>query len=463
MSTEKGEFILASRNTLDMTSGPIFRKLLLFAYPLMINSIVNTLYNIADKIIAGQYIGDGAIAAVGACAPPINLLVNTVIAIASGGSVLCGNFIGARKDKELRECMHCIPVAGALFGFLLCLVGLLCGKPLLMAMDTPESILADAYLYMSVRMLGMIFGITNSFCVTIFTAHGDTKRITLSGLLSGLLNVLGNLFFVIVIPMGIAGIALATVLSQVLALGIKIIILFSNKDSYRLQFKALRIYPQHLVQIFRIGIPTGINSVCFSLSNVILQSSVNSFGDTVITGNSGADTIAELVALFPTRMNEACSCAVAQCYGAKNFPRIKETVRKALFGTVAMTIFSGTMVTILAMPIMKLFTDSATVAQAGIPKLMFTTWGYLIYVFSLIYAGSLKGIRHSGVTMLLNVVGICLPRVLWVWFVFPFFNTPTMLYMIYPISYLISAVLLGIAYRIKLKSHIQMHTETLTA
>jgi Na+-driven multidrug efflux pump len=119
------------------------------------------------------------------------------------------------------------------------------------------------------------------------------------------------------------------------------------------------------------------------------------------------------------------------------------------------------MVTILAMPIMKLFTDSATVAQAGIPKLMFTTWGYLIYVFSLIYAGSLKGIRHSAMMMVLNVVGICLPRVLWVWFVFPFFNTPTMLYMIYPISYLISAVLLGIAYRIKLKNHMQLHTDIL--
>ncbi len=437
---------MASRNSLDMTTGSIFRKLLMFAYPMMIHSVVNTLYNIADKVIAGKFIGDNAIAAVGACSSSINLLVNVFIGIASGSTVLCGNFLGARKEKELRECMHCTPVVGAIFGLLLAVVGVLCSQPLLLAIDTPEAILPDAVLYMHIRMAGMIFGTTNSFCVTLLTAHGDTKRVTMSGLLSGLLNVLGNLFFVIVIPMGIAGIALATVLSQVLALGIKVVILFSQKDIYRLQFTQLRLHPQYFKQILRIGIPTGLNSVCFSFSNLVLQSSVNTFGTTIIAGNSGADTIAGLVALFPTRMNEACSCAAAQCYGARNFQRLRETVRKSIFGTVIMTAAASALVTVFAMPVMRMFTDSAEVAEAGIPKLMFSTWGYLLYIFTLMYTGALKGIRRSATTMTLNLVGICLTRVLWVWFVFPFFNTPTMLYMIYPISYLISAILLGVAF-----------------
>jgi len=273
---------MASRNMLDMTTGPIFRKLLLFAYPLMINSVVNTLYNIADKMIAGQYIGDSALAAVGACAPPINLLMNAIVGLASGVSVLCGNFIGAKKPKELRECMHCAPVTGFLLGLLLCVVGLICSRPLLIVTDTPAVILSDAQTYMNVRMLGMPICIANTFCVNVMTSHGDTKRITLCGLLSGLLNVMANLFFVIIIPIGIAGIALATVLSQMLAFGIKIVIMFSPKDSYKLKFSELRLHPQHLKQIFVIGVPTGLNSVAFSFSNVILQSSVNSFGPTIL-------------------------------------------------------------------------------------------------------------------------------------------------------------------------------------
>lgn len=450
---------MASRNKLDMTTGPIFRKLLMFAYPMMINSVVNTLYGIADKIIAGRFIGDAAIAAVGACTSPINLLVNVFIGIASGSAVLCGNFIGANKQKELRECMHCTPVTGLMFGFLLAVVGVLCSRPLLLAIDTPEAIFSDANLYMRIRMMGMVFGTTNSFCVTIMTAHGDTKRITMSGMLSGLVNVLGNLFFVIVIPLGITGIALATVLSQVLALGIKIIILFSKKDIYRLRFRELRLHPQHFKQILRIGIPTGINHVCFSFANLALQSSVNSFGTVVIAGNSGADTISGLVSLFPSRMNEACSCAAAQCYGAKNYERLKETVRTSISGTLLMTVAASTLVTLFATPVMRMFTASPEVAQAGIPKLMFSTWGYLVYIFSLMYSGALKGIRRSATTMALNLVGICLTRVLWVWFVFPLFNTPTMLYMIYPISYAISAVLLGVAYRIRLNKLIQQEAE----
>jgi Na+-driven multidrug efflux pump len=246
-----------------------------------------------------------------------------------------------------------------------------------------------------------------------------------------------------------------------LAFGIKIVIMFSPKDSYKLKVSELRLHPQHLKQIFIIGIPTGLNSVAFSISNVILQSSVNSFGPIVMAGNSGADTIGNLVALFPGQMNAACSCAVAQCYGAKNFPRIKESLRKGILGTVLMTLGACVVVTLFAMPIMKLFTDDIAVAQAGIPKLMFSIWGYVIYVFSLMFAGALKGMHHSSIMMILNVVGICLPRVLWVWFVFPFFNTPTMLYLIYPISYLISAVLLGFVYRSKLKKHIENHAQSL--
>ncbi len=449
---------MAKRNSLDMTQGPVLRKLLLFAYPLMISTLVNTLYDAADKVIAGQFIGDNALAAVGTSTPPISLLLNTFVGIASGAAVLCGNFIGGNRKKELRECLHCAPVVGLLCGIVVCLIGLIFSRPLLTAMDTPDAIFADAQTYLTIRMLGMPISVTNSFCLNIFNAHGDTKRITLSGVLSGLVNVLGNLLFVAVIPMGVAGIALSTVLSQVLALSIKLVIMFSPKDIYRLRFSEFRLHMQHVKNMFAIGVPTGLNSLAFSFSNVLLQSSVNSFGPAVMAGNADADTIMTFATMFPAQMNAASSCAVAQCYGAANYRRIDETVKKGIQGSLLLTGIASTIVTIFSTPLMGLFTSDPTVIAAGIPKLMFSVWGYLIYTFSLIYGGALKGIHKSGAMMFLNLAGICLPRVLWVWFVFPHFATPTMLYLIYPISYLISSVLLGIVYHRNLNRLLSQHT-----
>lgn len=450
----------SSRNTLDMTSGPIFRKLLLYAFPLMVNSLVNTFYNIADKVIAGQYLGDIAVAAVGACTPPINLLNNFFVSTATGASVICGNYIGAHRQDKLRECMHTTCVTGCLMGLLVGVIGILSSVPLLKATSTPEDIFSDAYTYMLVRMIGLPIGITNTFCNNILTAHGDTKRITFSGFLSGLVNVLGNLVFVIVIPMGIAGIALATVLSQALALGIKIYILFSPKDAYRLRLSELRLDWSEMKNILSVGVPAGMNSLAFSVANVMLQSSVNTLGPIVIAGNSGADTLSTMVSLFPVHMSAACGCAVAQCYGAENYPRIRKVVRQCLIGTTIMIVAANVVVTVLARPIMNMFTDNPEVATAGIPKLMYSIWGYVLYDLGLVFAGALKGIRRSGIMMVLNMAGVCLPRIIWVLFVFPMLGTPTVLYMIYPISYAISAVPLGIAYSRCLNQRIEEHRQT---
>lgn len=442
---------MASRNTLDMTTGPIFKKLLLYAYPLILGSVLNTLYNVADKIIAGRFLGDNAMAAVGICGSPIALIFNTMVGIASGVGVLCGNFIGARKDKELRECMQTVPLTGIVIGLIVGLLGAFASRFLLVATKTPEAVFDDSYTYMLVRMIGMPFAIANSFCNNILQAHGDTKRITISSFFSGLLNVLGNIVFVTIIPLGVVGIALATVLAQILPFLIKVYILFSPKDVYVLKFSKLRLDIRYIKDSLSIGIPTGMNSLAFSIANTLLQSSVNSFGPIVIAGNSCADSLINLVGLLPANMNTACSCAVAQCYGAGNLERIKETVHKGIIGTNVMIIVTSTIVTIFARPILGLYTDTPEVATAGIPKMMFSIWGYLIYAFSMLYAGALKGMRRSGIMMVLNFFGICLPRVLWVWFVFPFFNTPNMLYLIYPISYVTSAIPMGIAYRLVLK------------
>lgn len=437
---------MASRNTLDMTQGPIFRKLLLFAYPLIISSLIGTLYNATDKVIAGRFIGDNAMAAVGATTSTITLIVNAFVGISVGVSVVCGNYIGGKRQQDLRECMHSAPIAGFLCGLLAGAVGALCCSPLMKATAVPDDVFADAVTYMTLRMVGTPIYISNSFCNSILTAHGDTKRITLAGIISGLLNVLGNILFVVVIPMGIAGIAWATVLSQLFAFGVKIVVLFSPRDVYQLKFRELRLHGQHVKRIFLSGIPNGLNKVVFSFSNTLLQTCVNGFGATLIAGNAVTDTVFDLVCLFPIQMDSACGCAVAQCFGAKKYERIEQVVKKGILSCVIMVAGMATVLTLTGPAVMRLFTEDPAVAAAGVPKLLFSCWGYIIYSFALVYASALRGIRKSGTMLVLNICGVCLPRVIWVWCVFPFFATPNMLYLIYPISYAISAILLGAAY-----------------
>lgn len=442
---EGGNFV-AKRNSLDMTQGPVLRKLLVFAFPLMFSAIVNTFYHMADKVIAGQFIGPNAMAAVGASGPLLNLIINFFVGVGAGVAVLCGNYIGSRNQKAVRECVYTAPIVGLLFGLMVTVIGLVFDGPMLRATGTPNELFSDALLYMNIRMSCAPLELCNNFCIGVLTAHGDTKRITVSGLISGLVNLVGNVVFVTVIPLGIAGIALSTNLSILTGLIIKIVIFFSPKDNYKLKLSEMKLHWVHAKKMIAIGLPSGLNNVVFNISNVLLQSSVNSFGSVVMAGNSAADTVAEFVWAFPSQLAAACSCAAAQCFGAHKIRRIDEVMKKGIFSNTVAVLLSCALVTVFANPVMNLFVEDPAVATAGIPKLMFCVWGYAIYGISLIYAGALRGIQKTVFPMVINIGAICLPRVLWVWFVFPSFHTATMLYLIYPLSWTFSAVLMAIAY-----------------
>lgn len=438
---------MSKRNTLDMTQGPVLQKLLLFAYPLILNSFISSLYNAVDKAIAGQFIGPSAMAAVGASTSIVNLFTNLSAGAAAGVSILCGNYIGAKREKDLRQAIHTAPIAGFLAGALMGLIGcLLCG-PILHATDVPGDIFGDAKIYMTIYMMGLPISVADYFCINLFNAHGDTKRITIIGISSGLLNVIGNIFFIIIIPLGVAGIALATVLSQAVALTIKLSIMFNPKDNYGITLNELKLHWAHAKKMFTIGLPAGLTSAAFNFANVILQSSVNTFGSTIIAGNSAADSLASFVNPITFQMGASMGCAVAQCHGARNYRRIDEILKKGLLGSLVMVTILCSVMTVFRYPLMSLFTDDHAVAVAGMPKLLFCLWANIPYAFYQCFVGGLKGLQKTSAMMLMSVLGICLPRLLWVWFVFPFFATPTILYLIMPLSDIISAVLLAFAYR----------------
>ena len=263
---------------------------------------------------------------------------------------------------------------------------------------------------------------------------------------SGAANVALNYFFLRIVPLGVAGVALATLLSSLLCFVWKTVVLFSPKDNYKMRFRALRIHKKHARQILAIGIPNGMSNTMFSISNMLLQSTVNSFGALYITGNTCADAVADFINIAFQGFPSACVAAISQCHGAHNFGRMRQVIRKTnlicILGVAALTV----PVLLLRRPLLGLFTDSQTVIDAAIPKLIYYAAGYFVYVFMQTYMSGLKGLKKSGIAFGINAAGVCVPRILWVMFVMPVFHDPSILYMIYPISWAITTVLVGIAY-----------------
>lgn len=438
---------MKTQTALDMTSGPIVKKLLLYAYPLMLRSIINTMYSTVDKVVAGKCISTGAMAAIGATNLPINLIVNLVSGLSLGVSVCCGNYFGARKEKEFRECVHTAVLLGFLGGVAIALSGMLISEPLLTVMQTPESIMRDAKVYMYIRILSYPLALLNTFCCSVMNAQGDTKTPTWVSVMSGAVNVVFNFLFVLGFHMDIAGLAWATMLSHAADTVALIWILFAPKGRYRMTFSELRIHKTHFKKIAAVGLPSGLNTMISTVSQMLLQSSFNTFGEVIVAGKTAATTCSNYVSIVMSSFSSACVCATAQCYGAQKLERIKEVVKKSILGAAVLMTVVALITTVFIRPLMWIFTDDAAVVEAGIPIVMFNCWGNLIFIFGSVYAAAMRGMRKSSAAMAANLIGICVPRVIWVLAVMPFFPDPMVLYCIYPISWACSSLLLGIMYK----------------
>lgn len=434
------------KHSVDLTTGPVARRLLLFSLPLMINNVINLLYGVADKAMLGRYVGTEAMAAASVTNSPFNMIYNLLAGIALGALVCCGNYLGANDRKNLRRCMHTALTTGLLLGLLLLAVGMPLSRSLLVLVGTPKKLLEDALIYFRIRFAGCPVTMLNVFAANIMNAHGDTKRITLFGICSGLLNMVLNYVFLLVIKLGVAGVALATLLSNVVNLTCKLVVLFSRKGEYRLRLQELMPDLHQMGRILAVGIPNGLNTTVFSFSNVLLQSSVNSFGTVVIAGNSAADSVAGIASIGYNGIPAAAIAAVSQCRGARDYKRIKQVMRKSLLLCHIAVDTMCLICMVFSRQLMGIFTDSAQVVDAGIFKMWFYCGGYFIHNFGQVYVAGIKALGKSVRSFLANVISVCVPRILWVIFIVPLMSTPAMLYMIYPISWLISAVALGITY-----------------
>lgn len=434
---------MAKKNTLDMTQGPIVKKLLVFAVPLILSLVLQQLYNLADRAVVGQFAANGkeALAAIGATGSITSLLLNLSNGLASGVNVRCANLRGAGDEENLRKSMHTGMLLAAVLGVALGLVGVLISRPMLLMLDTPAAILDKATLYMQIYFVGLPATVVYNFGAAILRSHGDTKRPLYILTLSGILNVVLNLILVIVFKLDVAGVAVATAIAQALSAFRIMGILFNKNDVYKLKFKKLRFHKPSLKVIINIGVPNGMNGVLFSLSNLVVQSSINSFNNTaIIAAKTAAADASNLVYQIIHGFALACVSSSGQCYGARKYKRIDKLAIKGTLVCGGLVAAASAVMTLFPNFVIGVFNDSPDVIAVGKNILLISLWSYVLYAVSDIYLSCTRGMGKSLGITLMNIAAIITPRLLWIWLLFPQCRTIEFLYLCYPISYLTSAV-----------------------
>ncbi len=423
---------------IDMCNGPLLGKILVFAIPLMLSGILQLLFNAADIIVVGRFAGSNALAAVGSTSSLINLLVNLFIGLSVGANVLVARFYGAGQKKELSEMVHTAIATSLVSGVFLIFAGFFLARPALQLMDTPADCIDQAVLYMRIYFAGMPAMMAYNFGSAILRAVGDTKRPLYYLLLAGVINVVLNLIFVIVFSMDVAGVALATVLSQVVSAGLVIRCLVRSDADYKLNLRELRIVKDKLFKMAQIGLPAGLQGALFSISNVLIQSSVNSFGSVAMAGNTAAGNIEGFVYTAMNALYQTAISFTGQNYGARKFKRIGKILFICQMIVIVIGLVMGNAAYLGSEYLLRLYSTDTEVIRYGMLRLSIICTFYCLCGMMDVIVGSLRGMGYSVMPMLVSLTGACLFRVVWIYTIFKEFNTLESLYWSYPISWAIT-------------------------
>ncbi len=424
---------------IDMCNGPLLSKILIFSIPLMLSGILQLLFNAADIIVVGHYSGSHALAAVGSTSSLINLLVNVFIGLSIGSNVLIAHFYGAGQDQEVSDTLHTSILLSILCGVILLIIGSLLARPLLFLMGTPEDVLPAATLYMKIYFLGMPAMLLYNFGSAILRAIGDTKRPLYFLFLAGVVNVVLNLYFVITLNMGVAGVALATVISQCISALLIVLCLMHNSGSCRLVFSKLHLHPNKLKSITKIGLPAGIQGAVFSLSNVLIQSSINSFGSIAMAGNTATTNLEGFIYTSMNAFQQTALSFTSQNLGGKKIARIGKVLVLCLICVTIVGAGMSLSSLLIGKELLSIYSSDPEVIQYGLHRMniIFTTY-YLCGIMDTI-VGSIRGMGYSMMPTLVSLLGACGLRILWIFTVFKWYQTLPSLYVSYPISWGLTA------------------------
>lgn len=415
-------------------------KILMFSIPLMFSSVLQILFNAADIVVVGKFVGDTALAAVGSNSALINLVTNLFIGLSIGANVIVARYFGGKQDENTSIAVHTSIALGFISGIILTLIGIIGAPFFLRIMLTPEDVLPQAVLYLRILFAGITSMMLYNFGSAVLRAVGDTKRPLYFLLLAGIINVILNLFFVIVLKMSVAGVALATILSQALSCVLVLWCLTKEDSAIKLNFRKIRINKIKFIQILKIGLPAGFQGVVFALSNTVIQSSVNSFGSVVMAGSAAAQNIEGIVYFAMNSFYQASITFTSQCYGAKKFARINRVLAMSLLCVVAAGLICGHGLLFSGYRILGIFSSNSQVIVAGMNRLSVILSTYFLCGIMDVLVGALRGIGYSVLPMVVSLVGSCLLRLLWLATVFQMerFHTTTTVYLSYPISWAIT-------------------------
>ena len=437
MSTQQKK----SKYEIDMCNGSILDKLISFSIPLMLSGILQLLFNAVDIIVVGRFTGSEALAAVGSTTALINVFVNFFIGISLGSNVLTARFYAAGKDKEMSETVHTAITLALISGIVMGIVGVVSAKGALQLMDTPDNVLDLSTLYMRIYFVGMPFFMLYNYGAAILRAVGDTNRPLMFLIVSGATNVVLNLILVIRFHLGVAGVAIATVISQGISCVLVLRCLYYSEGSYQLRFSKLGMKARYVKQIFQVGVPAGIQSTIINFSNVLLQSSVNSFGSVAMAGYTAANNILGFLYVSVNSITQACMSFTSQNYGVRKFKRMDRILLECLGLTVTVSLIFGGGSYLFGSELMHIYTKSADVVACGTDIMLYTTVTYFLCGIMDLFPGALRGMGHSAVPMILSVVGTVGTRIVWIYWVFPQHRALDFLFISYPVSWILTIVM----------------------
>lgn len=431
---------VGNKYSMDMCSGSVFKKMLKFALPLMLSGILQLLFNAADIIVVGNFAGDESLAAVGATTTLINLTTNLFIGLSVGVNVLTANYYGAKQDKEVSITVHTAMAISVLSGIFLTVFGIIFAPQILMLMKVPDDVINLSVIYLRTYFSGMTAVMIYNFGSAILRAVGDTQRSLYFLIVAGIINVALNLFFVIVFHWGVFGVGLATVISQVVSAALVVICLIKEKSSIKLHISKLRIDKSKLLRIIQIGLPAGLQGMLFSISNLLIQSSVNSFGKIVIAGNSASANIEGFAFTAMNAFHQSAVSFTSQNKGAGRYDRVSKILTTALGYVFVTAMIFCVIYNVFSHQLIDLYTTSDDVVSAGVARLTIIATSYFLAGMMDVVVGTLRGLGYSVVPMIVSVFGICIFRVIWIFTVFSqeAYHTIETIYYSYPISWIMT-------------------------
>lgn len=428
------------KKEIELTNGSLWKNILFYSLPLMFSNVLQVVFNMADVAVVGKFAGSIALGGVGSTSILITLFTGLLIGLANGVNALTALYTGSQKPQHVEQTVHTSVILCAIAGILISIFGIIFSQPILSLLNTKDVLMADALLYLRVYLLGMPALAIFNFGNAVLSAIGDTKRPLIYLSCAGVINIILNLFFVIVCHLGVMGVALASIISQYISACCIILYLARSKEVYALSFKKLRIYPDKAKAVLRIGIPASVQYAIFAVANLFVQTSVNSFDHTVVEGNSAAANADPFVYDMMAAFYTACASFIAQNYGAQKKSRIMKSYLISLLYSFLLGLILGVALYIFHTPFLYLFTNDAAVAQAGTKRLMVMALSYAVSAFMDCSIAASRGLGKTIFPTITVIMGSCVFRIVWIYTVFAHFRTIESLYLLYVFSWAITAV-----------------------